>query len=183
MAWVTGLWAEFDNDASPKHTKSVLMWIEAFGRVGCSGTVAGQDMSWESSVDKEDGNCRFLNRNHATRWLYLGWFWGEVRQEGISGDQDFCCFLDFLVTDPTLVLVTHAHCWPFPKTLHSASSEAKLGCLIALSHYFGRGPRSKLDDTGWNASFCEYLMNKVVGVVSGGRGRFPDNDIAYKAGR
>ena len=51
-----------------------------------------------------------------------------------------------------------------------------------LSHNFGRRPRNKLDDTGWNTSFREYLMNNVVGV-SGSRGRFPDDDIAYKGGR
>ena len=51
-----------------------------------------------------------------------------------------------------------------------------------LSHNFGRGSRNKLDDTGWNPSFREYLMNDVVGV-SGGRGGFPDDDIAYKGRR
>ena len=51
-----------------------------------------------------------------------------------------------------------------------------------LSYNFGRGSRYKLDDTRWNSSFREYLMNNVVGV-SGGRRRFPDYDIAYKGWR
>lgn len=51
-----------------------------------------------------------------------------------------------------------------------------------LSYNLGRGSRNELDDTGWNSGFREYLMNNVVGI-GGSRGRFPNNDIAYKGGR
>ena len=86
----------------------------------------------------------------------------------------------------TAILVK-IHCDIFPQFFEYKRASSEVECSKAwmvdgLSHNFGRGSRNKLDDTGGDASFREYLMNKVVGVSSG-RGRFPDNDIAYKGGR
>jgi hypothetical protein len=79
------------------------------------------------------------------------------------------------------------HCDIFPQLLEYKGAASEMECsetwmVDGLSHNLGRGSRYKLDDTGWNTGFREYLMNEVVGV-SGGWGGFPDNDIAYKSGR
>ena len=84
-------------------------------------------------------------------------------------------------------ILVKIQCDIFPQFFEHKGASSEMECSEAwmvdgLSNNFGRGSRNKLDDTGWDSSFREYFMNEVVGV-SGSRGGFPDNDIAYKCRR